>query len=135
MDNWIQITVRMKAYSGRQLKLCATLVAIIRTSKHFWLLQCIWNKTRVTYPWSITTFSHWNHFVWSQKLWEHKFMVFKNGLTFYRFMVEWVFLLHKITIKGLKAIIKQSALSSLQLSFCEEEKVEVMVWICNLFNM
>ena len=28
-------------YSGQQLKFCTTFAAIIRTSKHFWLLQCI----------------------------------------------------------------------------------------------
>ena len=29
------------SYSGRTLLLCMTFVLIIRTSKHFWLLQCI----------------------------------------------------------------------------------------------
>ena len=29
------------SYSGRKLKLCTTFAAIIRSSKHFWLLQCI----------------------------------------------------------------------------------------------
>ena len=33
---------------------------------------------------------------------------FKNGLLFYRLMVESVFLFHKVTIKGLRAVINQS---------------------------
>ena len=94
-----------KSYSGRKLELCTTFAAIIRTSKHFWLLQCIWHQTRVTYPWCITLCSHWNHCIWSQEFWDHKFLVLENGLIFYRFMVEWFFLLHKMTIKGLIAII------------------------------
>ena len=61
------------SYSGRTLKLCITFVPIMRTSKHFWLLQYIWHQTMVIYPWSITTCSHWNHCLWSQELWEHKF--------------------------------------------------------------
>ena len=40
------------------LKLFITFVPIIGTSKHFWLLQCIWLQTRVTYPWTITICSH-----------------------------------------------------------------------------
>ena len=98
-------------YSGRTLKLYITFVPIIRTSKHFWLLQCIWHQTMVIYPWCITTCSHWNHCIWSQELWEHKFLVFKNGLLFYRFMVEWVSFLHKMTFKGLIAIINQTILT------------------------
>ena len=31
------------------LKLCMTFVHIIRTSKHFWLLQWIWPQTKVTF--------------------------------------------------------------------------------------
>ena len=83
-----------RIYSGLPLKLCMTFVLLIMTSKHFWLLQCIWHQTRVTYPWCTTTCSYWNHCIWSQELWEHKFLVFKNGLLFYRFMVEWVSFLH-----------------------------------------
>ena len=98
-------------YSGRTLKLCITFVPVIRTSKHFWLLQCIWHQTMVIYPWCITTCSHWNHCIWSQELWEHKFLVFKNGLLFYRFMVEWVSFLHKMTLKGLIAITNQTILT------------------------
>ena len=64
-------------YSGRTLKWCMTFVPIIRTSKHFWLLQCIWLQTRVTYPWCTTTCSHWNHCILSQELWEDKFLVLK----------------------------------------------------------
>ena len=75
-------------YSGHTLKLYITFVPVIRTSKHFWPLQCIWHQTMVIYPWCITTCSHWNHCIWSQELWEHKFLVFKNGLLFYRFMVD-----------------------------------------------
>ena len=90
----------MKWYSGRTLKLYITFVPMIRTSKHFWLLQCIWHQTMVIYPWCSTTCSHWNHCIWSWELWEHKFLVLKNGLLFYRFMVEWVSFLHKMTNKG-----------------------------------
>ena len=99
------------SYSGRRLLLYITYVLIIRTSRHFWLLKCIWHQTRVTYPWCFTTCSHWNHCIWSQELWEHKFLVLKNGLLFYRSMAEWVFLLHKMTIKGLIAVINQSILT------------------------
>ena len=88
-------------YSGSMLRLYITFVPVIRTSKHFWLLQYIWDQTMVIYPWCITTCSHWNHCIWSQELWEYKFLVFKNGLIFYRFVVEWVSFLHKMTIKGL----------------------------------
>ena len=91
-------------YSGRTLKWCMTFVPIIRTSKPFWLLQCIWHQTRVTYLWCTTTCSHQNHCIWSQELWEHKFLVLKNGLLFCRSMVEWVCLLHKMIIKDLKML-------------------------------
>ena len=37
-------------YSGRRLFLYMTFVPMIMTSKHFWLLQCIYHQTRVTYP-------------------------------------------------------------------------------------
>ena len=75
-------------YSGHTLLLCMTFVLIIRTSKHFWLLQCIWHLTRVTYPWFITNCSHWNHCIWSQELWEHKFLDLKKVLLFYRSMLR-----------------------------------------------
>ena len=49
---FIQCTVHLKThidtYSGCTLKWCMTFVPIIRTSKPFWLLQCIWHQTRVT---------------------------------------------------------------------------------------
>ena len=91
-------------YSGRTIKLYITFVPIIRTSKHFWLIQCIWHQTRVTYLWCTTTCTHNNHCIWSQELWEHKFLVLKNGLLFCRSMVEWVCLLHKMIIKDLKML-------------------------------
>ena len=105
---------QIMVYSGRTLKLYITFVPVIRTSKPFWLLQYIWHQTMVIYPWCITTCSHWNHFIWSQELWEHKFLVFKNGLLFYRFMVEWVSFLHKMVIKGLITVIYQSILTTSQ---------------------
>ena len=80
-------------------------VLIIMTSKHFWLLQSTWHQIWVTYLWCIANCSHWNHCIWSQEVWEHKCLVLKNGMLFYRFMVEWVFLLHKMTIKGLITVI------------------------------
>ena len=78
----------LNIYSGQTLKWCMTFVLIIRTSKHFWLLQCIWHLTRVTYPWFITNCSHWNHCIWSQELWEHKFLDLKKVLLFYRSMLR-----------------------------------------------
>ena len=77
-----------KLLSDDSLKWCMTFVPIIRTFKHFWLLQWIWHQTRVTYPWRITYCSNWNHCIWSQELWEHKFLVLKNSLLFYRSLVE-----------------------------------------------
>ena len=68
---------QVNGYSGRMLKLYITFVPVIRSSKHFWLLQCIWHQTMVIYSWSITICSHWNHCLWSQELWEHKFLVLK----------------------------------------------------------
>ena len=85
---WNKISIIFLLYSGRRLLLCMTFVLIIRTSKHFWLLQCIWHLTRVTYPWFITNCSHWNHCIWSQELWEHKFLDLKKVLLFYRSMLR-----------------------------------------------
>ena len=65
-----------------------TFLLIIMTSKHFWLLQSIWHQTRVTYLWCIANCSHWNHCMWSQELWEHKFLVLKKVLLFYRSMLR-----------------------------------------------
>ena len=31
---------------------------------------------------------HWNHCIWSQELWEHKFLVLKKVLLFYRSMLR-----------------------------------------------
>ena len=93
------------------IKWCMTFVPIIRTSKPFWLFQCIWQHSRVTYPWCTTNCSYQNHCIWSQELWEHNILVLKNSLLFYRFMVEWVFLFHKMIIKGLITVINQSILT------------------------
>ena len=65
-----------------------TLVLIIMTSKPFWLLQSPWHHIRVTYLWCIANCSHWNHCIWSQELWEHKFLVLKKVLLFYRSMLR-----------------------------------------------
>ena len=40
---------QVNGYSGRMLKLYITFVPVIRTSKHFWLLQCIWHQTMIIY--------------------------------------------------------------------------------------
>ena len=76
------------SYSGRTRLLCMTFGLIIMTSKHFWLLQSTWHQTRVTYLWCIANCSHWNHHIWSQELWEHKFLVLKKVLLFYRSMLR-----------------------------------------------
>ena len=86
--SWQQTMRFIDLYSGRRLLLYMTFVLMIMTSKHFWLLQCIYHQTRVTYPWFITTCSHWNHFIWSQELCEHKFLVSKKVLLFYRSMLR-----------------------------------------------
>ena len=136
LKDFLAVSRWVNRYSVRTLLLYIIYVLIIRTSKHFWLLQFIGHQTRVKYLWYITTCSYWNHCILSQELLERKFLVLKNGLIFYRFLVEWVFLLHKMTIKGLIAIINQSILTisqpkvglwfiwsiiKLHLSFCEEE--------------
>ena len=115
-------------------------VLIIMTSKNFWQLQCIWHQTRVTYLWCITDCSHWNHCIWSQELWEHNFLVLKNGLLFYRSMAEWVFLLHKMTIKGLIAVINQSILTVSQpwlglcFIWCIIKPLFVILWRRNTYS-
>ena len=53
------------------------------TFKSFCLFQCIWLPTRVTYPWCIANWSHWNQCIWSQDPREHKFLSFKKSLVFY----------------------------------------------------
>ena len=85
--SYLIVTFR-KLYSGRTLLLCMTFGLIIMTSKHFWLLQSTWHQTRVTYLWCIANCSHWNHHIWSQELWEHKFLVLKKVLLFYRSMLR-----------------------------------------------
>ena len=75
-------------YSGRRMLLYMTFKLIIMTSKPFWLLQSPWHHIRVTYLWCIANCSHWNHCIWSQELWEHKFLVLRKVLLFYRSMLR-----------------------------------------------
>ena len=81
--------LKKSLYSGRTLLLCMTFVLItIMSSKHFWLLQCILHQTIVTYAWCIANCSHWNYCIWLQELWEHKLLVLKKFLLFYRSMLR-----------------------------------------------
>ena len=70
MENGANHVIYMTVNSWHTLLWCMIFVLIILTSKYFWLLQCLWHKTRVTFSWCITTCSHWNHYIWSQDLWE-----------------------------------------------------------------
>ena len=88
MNKWVLVTNVSHKYSGRTLLLCMTFELIIMTSKPIWLLQSPWHQTRVTYLWCIANCSHWNHHIWSQELWEHKFLVLKKVLLFYRSMLR-----------------------------------------------
>ena len=58
IDFWTFVWMNSFFYSGRPLKWWMTFVPIIRTSKYFWLLQWIWDQTKVTYPWCTATCSH-----------------------------------------------------------------------------
>ena len=80
LDNFQFLTSITYIYSGCPLKWCVTFVPIIMTSKHFWLLQWIWDQTKVTYSWCTTTCSHWNHCIWSLELWEQEFLVLEKSL-------------------------------------------------------
>ena len=50
---------------------CAEPFGSSMTYKSFCLFQCIWLPSRVTYPWCIANWSHWNHCIWSQDHKEH----------------------------------------------------------------
>ena len=50
MKFWCWSVNRVKKYSAGKQHLGQWKTLIIMTSRHFWLLQCIWPQARVTYP-------------------------------------------------------------------------------------
>ena len=124
---------------GHTLKWCMTFVVIIWSSKHFWLLQCIWHLTRVTYPWFITNCSHWNHCIWSQELWEHKFLDLKKVLLFYRSMLRLSFQRscdHIQWFQWLQVVVHHRYVTLIRchMHWCSQKCLEVMIISTNVVH-